>query len=133
MIDLFDYAATTGPVTVRVRPAYLPDESQPAAGRWLWSYHIRIENGGDRAVQLLTRHWIIRDAAGRVTHVRGDGVVGDQPIIEPGRAYDYVSGCPLPTPSGQMQGGFGMIDEDGRAFDAEIPAFALVSPGARAN
>jgi ApaG protein len=133
VIDLFDVSATTGPVTVRVRPAYLPDESDPARGRWLWSYHIRVENNGDAPVQLLTRHWIIRDATGRTTHVRGDGVVGDQPTIAPGDAYDYVSACPLPTPSGSMQGSYGMLDADGASFEAEIPTFALVSPGTVAH
>jgi ApaG protein len=133
VIELFDYHQTTGPVTVRVRPAFLPDESDPADGRWLWSYHIRVENAGDTPVRLLTRHWIIRDATGRTTHVRGDGVVGDQPLIPPGGTYDYVSACPLPTPSGQMQGSYGMIDAGGAPFEATIPAFALVSPGARAN
>jgi ApaG protein len=128
---LFAYAHTTRRITVRVQPNYLPDQSDPAAGRWAWSYHIRLENHGDVTVQLLTRHWIIRDATGRVQTVQGDGVIGDQPEIAPGGSYDYVSGCPLATASGQMEGSYGMVDAAGIAFEITIPTFALVSPAAR--
>lgn len=125
----FPSQATTAGVTVRVAAAYLADQSSPDAGRWFWSYHIRIENHRDDAVQLLARHWVIRDADGNVHDVRGQGVVGDTPRIEPGGSYDYVSGCPLETSSGAMAGEFHMIDEDGSTFDIEIPAFALDAPG----
>jgi len=125
---LFPYEAITRGVTVRVSVTYLPDQSEPAHGRWFWAYHIRIENDGDGAVQLLTRHWIITDGRGGQEEVRGDGVVGDQPMIDPGESYDYVSGCPLKTPSGSMEGSYGMIDADGTPFEIAIPAFLLQSP-----
>jgi len=125
---LFPYEATTGGITVRVAVSYLSEQSQPAHGRWFWSYHIRIENGGDAPVQLLTRHWIISDGRGNRHEVEGEGVVGDQPVIDPGESYDYVSGCPLQTPSGSMEGSYGMIDADGEDFDAAIPRFPLLAP-----
>ena len=128
MKALFPHEATTRGVTVRVSVTYLPDQSEPAHGRWFWAYHIRIENDGDGAVQLLTRHWIITDGRGGQEEVRGDGVVGDQPMIDPGESYDYVSGCPLKTPSGSMEGSYGMIDADGTPFEIAIPAFLLQSP-----
>ncbi len=128
MKALFPYEETTRGVTVRVSVSYLPEQSEPAHGRWFWAYHIRIENDGDEAVQLLTRHWIITDGRGTVEEVRGDGVVGDQPMIDPGESYDYVSGCPLRTPTGSMEGSYGMIDVDGEPFDVAIPLFPLHSP-----
>lgn len=130
---LFPYAATTCGVTVRVSPSYLADQSDPVAGRWVWAYHIRLENDGDVAVQLISRHWIITDGRGRVEEVQGPGVVGEQPVIEPGRSFDYVSGCPLATTSGIMRGIYQMIDADGTSFDIEIPAFSLDSPQSRAR
>ena len=128
MKALFPHEATTREVTVRVSVSYLPEQSEPAHGRWFWAYHIRIENDGDEAVQLLTRHWVITDGRGGQEEVRGDGVVGDQPIIDPGESYDYVSGCPLKTPSGTMEGSYGMVDMDGQPFDVAIPLFPLQSP-----
>ncbi len=128
MKALFPHEATTRDVTVRVSVSYLPEQSEPAHGRWFWAYHIRIENGGAEAVQLLTRHWIITDGRGAEAEVRGEGVVGDQPVIEPGDSYDYVSGCPLQTPTGSMEGSYGMIDSDGEPFDVTIPAFPLLAP-----
>jgi len=125
MSSLFGYHAQTAGVTVRVAVSYLADQSSPAAGRWFWSYHIRIENHREDAVQLLARHWVIRDAAGNVHEVRGAGVVGETPRIEPGGSFDYVSGCPLETASGAMAGEFHMVDEQGAAFDIKIPAFEL--------
>ena len=130
MKALFPYAATTAGVTVRVAPRYLDEQSDPVAGSWAWSYHIRIENGTADDVQLLRRHWIITDGHGRVEHVRGDGVVGDQPVIAPGAAYDYVSGCPLPTSSGTMVGTFTMAARE-TLFEVAIPLFSLDVPGAR--
>ena len=126
--SLFRYQAETAGVTVRVSIAYLADQSSPKAGRWFWSYHIRIENHRDAAVQLLARHWVITDARGNVHDVRGQGVVGDTPRIEPGESYDYVSGCPLETSSGAMAGEFHMVDEQASTFDIQIPAFDLVAP-----
>lgn len=128
MKALFPHEATTRRVTVRVSVSYLPEQSEPAHGRWFWAYHIRIENGGDAPVQLLTRHWIITDGRGAEAEIRGEGVVGDQPMIDPGESYDYVSGCPLQTPAGSMEGSYGMIDADGEPFDVAIPMFPLQSP-----
>ncbi|WP_206367592.1 Co2+/Mg2+ efflux protein ApaG [Sphingomonas sp. HDW15A] len=124
---LFPYVAKTGALVVRVAVSYLPEQSAPAAGRWFWSYHVRIENDGDRPVQLLSRHWIIRDGNGTEHEVRGEGVVGEMPLIMPGASYDYVSGCPLATDSGAMEGSYRMIDEDGTSFDVAIPRFPLLS------
>jgi ApaG protein len=128
MKALFPYAETSAGITVRVSVSYLPEQSEPGRGRWFWAYHIRLENGSDRAVQLMTRHWIITDGRGDVNEVRGEGVVGDQPLILPGDSYDYVSGCPLETTSGLMEGSYGMIDEAGAAFDIAVPRFALLAP-----
>jgi len=125
---LFPHAETTGEVTVRVSVSYLPEQSEPDRGRWFWAYHIRIENAGTRPVQLLTRHWVITDGRGARHSVEGEGVVGEQPMIEPGASYDYVSGCPLATPSGAMQGSYRMVGADGRSFDVAIPRFLLAAP-----
>jgi ApaG protein len=126
----FPYAATTVSITVRVAPRYLDEQSDPEGGEWAWSYHIRIENGSAEDVQLLSRHWIITDGDGRVEHVRGPGVVGDQPVIVPGGSYDYVSGCPLPTSSGTMTGTFTMAAREA-LFEVAIPLFSLDTPDAR--
>ena len=128
MKGLFPHHAETDGVVVRVSVSYLPEQSEPGRGRWFWAYHIRIENGGDRAVQLLARHWIITDGRGQRHSVEGEGVVGEQPVIEPGGSFDYVSGCPLATPTGSMQGTFRMMVADGSSFDATIPKFALLAP-----
>jgi ApaG protein len=125
---LFPYVATTRDVTVRVSVSFMLDQSAPRLGKWFWTYHIRLENGGTRAVQLLSRRWIIADGRGARHEVRGDGVVGEQPVIEPGGTYDYVSGCPLPTPTGQMEGSYHMVGEDGGGFDVRIPRFPLIAP-----
>jgi ApaG protein len=125
---LFTDEATTRGVVVRVSVSYLPEQSEPSRGRWFWAYHIRIENEGPVAVQLLTRHWIITDGRGLRHTVEGEGVVGEQPMIAPGASFDYVSGCPLSTPTGSMQGSYHMIAEDGSAFDVTIPRFALIAP-----
>ncbi len=128
MKALFPHAATTRGVTVRVSVSYLPEQSEPARGRWFWAYHIRLENEGTQAVQLLTRHWVITDGRGARHSVEGEGVVGEQPLIEPGGSFDYVSGCPLSTPTGAMQGSYRMIAADGETFDADIPRFPLHAP-----
>jgi ApaG protein len=128
MKALFPNAATTDGVTVRVSVSYLPEQSEPERGRWFWAYHIRLENEGEETVQLLTRHWVITDGRGARHSVEGEGVVGEQPVIEPGASFDYVSGCPLATPSGAMQGTYRMVREDGAIFDVEIPRFALLAP-----
>ena len=125
---LFPHQATTQDVTVRVSVSYLPEQSEPRRGRWFWAYHVRIENAGAAAVQLLTRHWVITDGRGARHTVEGEGVVGEQPVIAPGASFDYVSGCPLATPSGAMQGSYRVVGEDGAAFDVAIPRFPLVAP-----
>ena len=128
MKALFPHAETTRGVTVRVSVSYLPEQSEPTRGRWFWAYHIRLENAGDRTVQLLSRHWIITDARGARHTVEGEGVVGEQPLIEPGASFDYVSGCPLATSTGAMQGSYRMVDDNGLTFDVAIPRFALHAP-----
>lgn len=128
MKELFTHAATTDAVTVRVAVSYLPEQSEPQRGRWFWAYHIRIENAGAQTVQLLTRHWVITDGRGARHSVEGEGVVGEKPVIAPGGSYDYVSGCPLATPTGAMQGSYRMIGEDGARLDVAIPKFALLAP-----
>lgn len=127
------FAATeaTGDILVHVQPHYDADRSQPAQGHFVWHYHIRIENHGDEAVQLVDRHWIITDARGHRQEMRGEGVVGEQPLIAAGASFDYVSGCPLSTPSGMMEGSYGMAGEDGRRFRVAIPPFDLLSPDSR--
>ena len=128
MKALFPHAAQTRDVTVRVSVSFLPEQSEPRKGRWFWAYHIRIENGGRQPVQLISRHWRITDGRGVRHDVRGEGVVGEQPAIAPGDSYDYVSGCPLHTPTGAMEGTFHMVVGDGSSFDAAIPRFPLVGP-----
>ena len=127
---LFPYAATTDGVTVRVSASFLPEQSAVRRGQWFWAYHIRIENDGDRTVQLLNRHWEITDALGRRLEVRGAGVVGEQPVLKPGQAFEYTSGTPLGTPSGIMVGSYEMEAETGERFEIAVPAFSLDSPHA---
>ena len=127
---LFPNVATTKGISVRVSVSYLAEQSAPSNGRWFWSYHVRIENGSKRSVQLLSRSWHILDGRGTLHEVRGEGVVGEMPLIAPGASFDYVSGCPLNTPTGSMSGSYHMIDENGAAFDVAIPRFALVGPAA---
>jgi len=124
---LFPNVAVTRGVTVRVAVSYLPEQSDPDADRWFWSYHVRIENSSDVAVQLLSRNWRITDGRGTLHEVHGEGVVGEMPLVAPNASFDYVSGCPLDTPSGSMTGSYRMVDEDGTAFDVAIPRFQLLS------
>src|SRR3954451_14046142 len=124
---LFPNGGVTRAMAVRVAVSYLSEQSDPSSNRWFWSYHVRIENGGDVAVQLLSSSWTIMDERGTVHEGVGEGVVGEMPLIAPGASFDYVSGCPLDTPSGSMSGAYRMVDEDGSAFDVEIPRFQLVS------
>jgi ApaG protein len=127
MDGFFAHSTTTRGITVRVAPRFLPEQSDPGSHRFVWSYHVRVENHSDDIVQLLRRHWIITDGEGRVSEVEGEGVVGEQPVIPPGGSFDYVSGCPLPTPRGGMTGRYHMDGPDG-GFDVVIPSFALVRP-----
>jgi len=125
------YTAETEGVLVRVRPSYLAGQSDPAEGRWVWAYQVEIVNLSGGPVQLVARRGTIPDALGRVEEVRGPGVVGEQPVIEPGDSYAYASGCPLTTPSGSMVGAYFMQDAEGRMFEAAIPAFSLDVPDSR--
>ena len=126
---LFPKAATTRDINVRVAVSYLAEQSNPSLNRWFWSYHIRIENRSAVSVQLLSRSWKIVDGRGATHEVHGEGVVGETPLIAPGGSFDYVSGCPLDTPSGAMSGTYQMVDENGSLFDVAIPRFELIAPG----
>jgi ApaG protein len=122
------YEAITRAIRIRVVPEYVDDRSSPERGRYFWAYTIEIVNEGEETVQLLSRHWLITDALGRTEEVRGPGVVGEQPVLEPGESFTYTSGCPLTTPSGIMSGSYQMETSDGEVFEVEIPAFSLDSP-----
>lgn len=127
-VDETCYVETTHDVTVSVEPYYLEDQSTPDDDHYVWAYHVRIENKGTETVQLLTRHWRITDSNGVLQEVRGEGVVGEQPVLSPGEAFEYTSGTPLATPSGIMVGTYGMQLADGRLVDINVPAFSLDSP-----
>ena len=125
-----EYRASTDNIEVSVRTYYLEDQSDPDHGRWIWAYQVRIENKGRETVQLLRRTWRITDAHGRMQIVQGAGVVGEQPVLEPGDAFEYTSGTPLETSSGFMVGTYHMMrTTSGQEFDVAIPAFSLDSPG----
>jgi ApaG protein len=124
------YEAVTQGIRVRVVPQYLEEESEPDEDRYVWAYTIDIVNEGSETVQLRTRHWRITDAAGRTEEVRGPGVVGQTPVIEPGESFRYTSGCPLTTPSGIMVGTYHMTTEAGGRIEVAVPAFSLDSPHA---
>lgn len=121
---------TTRHIRIRVAPCYVPEESEPDEDRFLFAYHVKIENQGEVPVRLISRHWVITDGDGDESEVRGQGVVGEQPHLQPGEAFEYTSACPLPTPVGTMHGSFQMITDDGEAFDAIIRPFTLALPGA---
>jgi ApaG protein len=116
--------------SVDVVPRFLPEQSERDEGRYLFAYTVTIRNTGDVAAQLVSRHWIITDAEGQIEEVRGPGVVGEQPLLQPGQAFQYTSGCPLPTPVGSMHGSYQCIAEDGTAFEVPIPEFVLSAPRA---
>jgi ApaG protein len=122
------YEAVTDHIRITVVPAFLENQSEPDNQKFVWAYTIGVENLGGETVTLLTRHWIITDGLGRRQDVRGDGVVGEQPTLQPGQRFEYTSGCPLTTPSGLMVGSYGMITSQGRQFDVAVPAFSLDSP-----
>ncbi|MEO0400067.1 MAG: Co2+/Mg2+ efflux protein ApaG [Pseudomonadota bacterium] len=127
-LDDHAYEQTTRGIRIRVEPHYLDDQSDPEDDHYVWAYTVRIENGSQEPVRLRTRHWLITDALGQTEEVRGEGVVGEQPLIRPGEGFEYTSGAPLGTPSGVMVGRYGMETAEGEAFEAEIPAFSLDSP-----
>jgi ApaG protein len=122
------YSATTRNIKVTVRPHYLDDQSAPEDHHFVWAYEVRIENLGSETVQLLSRYWQIIDARGEIHEVRGPGVVGEQPILEPGDVFDYTSGTPLSTASGIMGGRYQMENERGEQFEIQVPDFSLDSP-----
>jgi ApaG protein len=122
------YSETTRSIRVSVEPIYLEEQSSPAESRYVWAYHVRIENRGRETVQLRNRYWKITDNRGQMQEVRGPGVVGEQPILGPGEAFEYTSGAPLPTPSGIMVGTYEMQTRGGESFSVRIPAFSLDSP-----
>jgi ApaG protein len=113
---------------VSVEPTYLKTRSSPESSQYLWAYRVIIENQGRETVQLLSRHWMITNARGELTEVKGPGVVGEQPILKPGQRFEYTSGAPLNTPSGMMGGAYQMENEGGERFDIEIPTFSLDCP-----
>jgi ApaG protein len=122
------YRAVTRNIEVTVSPRFLPERSSTEKSYYFWAYTIEISNRGSTTVQLKTRHWRITDGFGRLQEVRGAGVVGEEPVLEPGASFEYQSGVPLPTPSGFMTGTYGMTTPDGETFDIEIPAFSLDGP-----
>ena len=122
------YQRVTRDIEVTVSPRFMPEKSSAEKGLYFWAYTVGIANRSAVTVQLKTRHWRITDAFGRVQEVRGAGVVGEEPVLEPGASYEYTSGVPLPTPSGFMVGSYGMVSAGGERFDIEIPAFSLDGP-----
>jgi ApaG protein len=128
MADRKPYTANTKGIAVSVEPFYLDARSSPDDSQYFWAYRVTIENQGQETVQLLSRHWMISNARGELTEVKGPGVVGEQPVIKPGEIYQYTSGAPLDTPSGMMGGAYQMESESGDRFDIEIPTFSLDRP-----
>jgi ApaG protein len=122
------YRAVTRDIEVTVEPNFLPERSSVENRQYFWSYTIAITNSGHETVQLRTRHWIITDATGRQQEVRGEGVIGEQPVLKPGARFEYTSGVPLPTASGFMAGRYEMLSESGERFEIDVPAFSLDSP-----
>jgi ApaG protein len=123
------YSETTRFIRVSVRAFYLADQSEPERAHFVWAYRVAIVNEGKETVQLLRRSWFITDGLGRTQQVHGEGVVGEQPVLEPGQSFEYTSGTPLATPSGFMRGTYHMVvSATGETFDVTIPAFSLDSP-----
>ena len=122
------YESVTKKVAVRVEPDFLNDQSSPADDRYIWAYTVEIENQSDEDVQVMERFWKIADRNGQVQEVRGDGVVGEKPVLKPGETFRYTSGAPLSAPSGVMLGNYRLETPGGESFDVDIPAFSLDSP-----
>ena len=125
------YRAVTRNIEVVVTPRFVADRSSPENNYFFWAYTIAITNHGTGPVQLKTRHWRITDGLGRMQEVRGPGVVGEQPVLAPGEAYEYTSGTPLSTPSGIMVGSYEMETPQGESFAVAIPAFSLDTPNSK--
>ena len=128
MADRTPYRAITRGIAVSVEPTYLEANSSPVNTQYFWAYRVTIENQGRETVQLLSRHWMITNARGELTEVKGSGVMGKQPLLEPGESHTYTSGAPLNTPWGMMGGSYQMESDSGERFDVEIPTFSLDSP-----
>jgi ApaG protein len=124
------YRAVTRGIQITVTPQFMPERSEPDESQYFWAYQVEVLNLSGERVQLRARYWRITDENGQVQEVRGSGVVGEQPVIEPGAAFEYTSGCPLTTPTGIMVGHYVMVTERNESFLAEIPAFSLDSPDA---
>ena len=122
------YSQTTRSITVTVTPTFLEDQSSPTDNHYVWAYQVQIENTGDEAVTLKNRYWRITDSMGRIQEVRGAGVVGEQPLLQPGESFEYTSGTPLSTASGIMCGSYEMEDTSGELYDVLVPPFSLDSP-----
>ncbi|MBV8696794.1 Co2+/Mg2+ efflux protein ApaG [Bradyrhizobium sp.] len=122
------YRAVTRQIEVTVEPNFLPERSSAEQSKYFWSYTIVITNSSDETVQLRERYWIITDASGHQQHIRGEGVVGEQPVLAPGERFEYTSGVPLSTASGFMAGRYQMVSESGERFEIEVPTFSLDSP-----
>lgn len=114
--------------TINVRPQFVPEHSDPDEDKFLFAYTVTIRNTGEVTAQLISRHWIITDANNRIEEVQGLGVVGEQPVLQPGEAFEYTSGCPIATPVGSMRGSYQCVAEDGTRFEATIPEFVLSMP-----
>jgi ApaG protein len=128
MTNWTPYKANTREIAVSVQPTYLETRSSPDTSQYFWAYRVIIENQGRETVQLLSRHWMITNARGELTEVKGPGVVGEQPVLKLGESFEYTSGVPLNTPSGMMGGAYQMESESGERFDIEIPTFSLDLP-----
>jgi ApaG protein len=115
-------------ISIQIKTQYLADQSEPDHDRFAFAYTVKITNSGTAAAQLISRHWLIEDANGKVVEVKGLGVVGHQPLLKPGESFEYSSGTPLATNTGSMSGSFFFVAEDGERFDAEIPPFSLSMP-----
>ena len=122
------YRAVTRQIEVTVEPRFMPERSSVDRSQYFWSYSIVITNSGPETVQLRTRHWIITDAAGRKQEIRGEGVIGEQPVLAPGESFEYTSGVPLPTASGFMTGRYQVETDGGVPFEVDVPTFSLDSP-----
>jgi ApaG protein len=114
--------------SINVRPQYLVEHSNPDEQQYVFAYTVTIRNTGEHTAKLISRHWIITDGNNAVEEVRGEGVVGEQPVLQPGEAFEYTSGCPLPTPVGSMRGSYQCVADDGTNFEAPIPEFVLSTP-----
>ena len=128
MADRTPYIAITRGIAVSVEVTYLEANSSPGNSQYFWAYRVTIENQGRETVQLRSRHWMITNAHGELTEVKGPGVIGKEPFLDPGESFTYTSGAPLNTPSGMMGGSYQMETETGERFDIEIPTFSLDRP-----